>query len=133
MIADTSYLIAIDNSDADARAFSRANENAGVPQRVPTISILKLYISVGLGSQPNLNARSYEQLVENLPTVPLEENIARRAGVVLGAHRASDSKPNLGLGDAVVAATGLAYNEAVVTADVGDFSSVDGLEVVTWE
>jgi hypothetical protein len=35
MIADTSYLIAIDNGDADARAFSRTNEENGVPQRIP--------------------------------------------------------------------------------------------------
>lgn len=133
MIADTSYLISIDGGDTDARALSRTNEEAGVPQRVPTIVLAELYVSIGLGDQPSLNARKYEQLVENLPTVPLDENIARQAGVVLGAHRDSDTKPNLGFGDAIVAATGLAYNEAVVTSDVDDFSSVGGLEVVTWE
>jgi predicted nucleic acid-binding protein len=92
-----------------------------------------LYVSVGIGTQPNLNARDYEQLIENLPVVPLEANIARRAGVIAGVHRASDAKPALGLADAVVAATGLVFNEAVITSDTSDFDAVDGLQVATWK
>lgn len=49
-----------------------------------------------------------------------------------GTYRAADDKPNLGSNDAAIAATGLTYNEAVVTADE-DFHSVEGLTVETFE
>jgi len=66
--------------------------------------------------------------VENKPVVELDDSIARRAGTLEGAHLASESAPDLGQGDAIVAATGLTLNEPVVTNDE-DFQSVDGLRV----
>jgi len=62
------------------------------------------------------------------PTVPLDENIARRAGVIEGHHVESDTDPELGVIDSIVAATGLVFNEPVVTDDT-DFQTVDGLQV----
>lgn len=132
MICDTSFFIALDAADEGAKRLAREHEAAGVPQRVPTMTILQLYLSVGLGSQPNENATKYEELIGNLPVVPMDQNVARRAGVLLGLHRSSDTKPDLGPGDAVIAATGLVFNEPVITADVDDFGSVSGLQVVTW-
>jgi predicted nucleic acid-binding protein len=79
-------------------------------------------------STPNRNARDYEALVENKPVVELDESISRRAGMLEGKHLSSASKPNLGPGDAIVAATGLTLNEAVVTNDRG-FETVEGLRV----
>ena len=67
----------------------------------------------------------------NNPIVDLDSNIARRAGALEGHHLTSDSKPTLGPGDATVAATGLVFNEPVVTND-GGFESVDGLRVETY-
>ena len=64
----------------------------------------------------------------NKPVVVLDENIARRAGALEGHHLTSDSKPTLGPGDATVAATGLVWNEPVVTND-SDFEHVDGLDI----
>ena len=64
----------------------------------------------------------------NRPVVDLDSNIARRAGVLEGHHLTDDTKPTLGLGGAIVAATGLVCNEPVVTND-GDFESIDGLTV----
>ena len=89
-------------------------------------------MGVGAGSDPTRNVREYEALVRNKPIVPLDENIARRAGALEGQHLASETKPDLGLADAVVAATGLVYNEAVVTDDTSDFGSVDGLRIETF-
>ncbi len=93
--------------------------------------IQELYVSVGAGGDPNENARAYDALVANKPVVPLDENIARRAGVLEGEHLTSDSKPTLGPGDAIVAATGLVHNEPVVTNDT-DFETVDGLSVALY-
>jgi len=64
--------------------------------------------------------------------VPVDGNVSRRAGALEGQHQASDSKPNLGVVDALNAATGLVLNEPVVTRDTADYGHVEGLEVVTW-
>jgi predicted nucleic acid-binding protein len=60
--------------------------------------------------------------------VEMDANIARQAGVPGGVHIASETKPDLGPGDAIVAATGLQYNEPVVTNDEA-FTHVDSLAV----
>lgn len=133
MILDTSYIIALDDEDPGALALSRQHDTAGLPQRLPTIVLLELYMGVGAGTETFHNARKYEELVGNLPVVPLDENIARRAGALEGLHQVHDDKPDLGVRDAVVAGTGLVYNEPVVTDDTEDFGSVDGLRIETWE
>lgn len=132
MIVDTSLLVALDGDDESAERPVRQHEAAGVPLRIPTAVLMELYVSVGLGTSPNTNARNLEALVAHHPIVELDENVARKAGTLLGLHRDSDTKPRLGAFDAVVAATGLVSAEPVITADVDDFGSVDGLQVVTW-
>lgn len=128
MILDTEFLIELDDGNQAAREKAAELEAANVPLRVPTIVIQELYVGVGAGSQSFENARKYEALIANKPVVEMDENIARQAGALEGRHIASDSKPALGPGDAIVAATGLQYNEAVVTND-RDFTHVDGLSV----
>ena len=127
MILDTDFLVAL---DADDSAVSKALEleTADVPLRVPTIVLQELYVAVGAGDHANRNARKFEALVANKPIVDIDENIARRAGVLEGHHITSDEKPTLGPGDALVAATALQFNEPVVTSD-GDFETVAGLAV----
>lgn len=128
MILDTEFLISLRAEETPAETLASELETSGVPTRIPTIVIEELYVGVGAGSLPNENARDFEALVANNPVVPLDENVSRRAGAIEGLHLTSDSKPDLGPGDAIVAATGLTYNEAVVTND-SDFEGVDGLQV----
>lgn len=128
MILDTEFLISLQAEEPGAVERAAELEADGVPTRIPTVVIQELYVSVGAGGDPNENARAYDALVANKPVVPLDENIARRAGVLEGEHLTSDSKPTLGPGDAIVAATGLVHNEPVVTNDT-DFETVDGLPV----
>jgi predicted nucleic acid-binding protein len=127
MILDTDFLIALDESDG-AREKALELETADVPLRVPAIVLQELYVAVGAGENANENARKFEALIANKPVVDIDANIARRAGVLEGQHLVSDDRPSLGPGDALVAATGLQFNEPVVTSD-GDFETVDGLAV----
>jgi predicted nucleic acid-binding protein len=76
--------------------------------------------------------RAYEELVGNLPIIDIDANIARHAGAIQGDHLTSETKPDLGLADATIAATALVYNEPVVTDDTDDFGSVEGLDIVSW-
>jgi tRNA(fMet)-specific endonuclease VapC len=128
MILDTDLLIALGDGDPDAVEKAADLEDADVPLRVPAVVLQELYVGVGAGEDASGNARTYEALVANKPVVETDENIARRAGIVEGGHLASDSKPDLGPGDALVAAVALQYNEPVVTSDA-DFETVDGVEV----
>lgn len=128
MILDTEFLIELDAENPDAEALATELEAANVPLRVPTVVIQELYVAVGAGDAPHENARKYEALIRNKPVVDMDETIARRAGALEGIHLASDTKPALGPGDAIIAATGLQYNEPVVTND-RDFTHVDGLAV----
>lgn len=132
MILDTSFVIALQQGVPGAVRLARDHEASGVPQRLPTTVLSELYVSVGAGSDANRNARKYEQLLENLPVVDVDENIARRAGALRGASLASDTERVLGVADATIAATGLVYNEPVITADTEDFGVVEGLDIVTW-
>jgi tRNA(fMet)-specific endonuclease VapC len=128
MILDTEFLIELDNRNRNAIEKAAELESADVPLRVPTIVVQELYVGAGAGSESFENARKYEALVANKPVVEIDGKIARQAGALEGQHVVSDEKPELGPGDAIVAATGLQYNEPVVTND-GDFTRVDGLAV----
>jgi len=128
MILDTEFFISLDQNDPDAQQLAAELEAADVPLRVPAAVVFELYISVGLGGTPTKNARTNEAVIANKPVVELGANIARRAGALEGAHRASDTKPVLGAVDAIVAATGLVHHEPIVTND-RDFQTVDGLAV----
>jgi len=128
MILDTDFLISLRASDAGAVELATELEATNVPTRLPTVVIQELYVGVGAGDNPTDAVRSYEALIANKPVVELDQNISRRAGVLEGQHLLSDSKPALGTGDVIVAATGLVHNEPVVTND-RDFESVEGLSV----
>lgn len=131
MILDTNYLIALRDDEEGAKAKATELEASGLPLRLPSIVIWEIYFGVGAGTDTIPNQRAYEKLTANKPIVPLDGNLARRAGVLMGTHRASDAKPNLDPGDSIVAATGLKYDESVLTDD-GDFESVDGLRVESY-
>jgi len=128
MILDTEFLISLEAGEETALETAAELEAMDVPLRVPTVVVQELYVGVGAGSDSFANANKYEALMANKPTVELTGTIARQAGALQGQHLVSDTKPNLGTGDAVVAATGLQYNEAVVTSDE-DFTHVEGLTV----
>lgn len=70
----------------------------------------------------------YGKLIANKPVALLDGTLAQRAGILMETHRISNTKPSLDPGDSIVAATGLKYNEPVVTDD-SDFETVDGLRV----
>lgn len=131
MILDTEFLVSLKASDPGAVELAAEIERGPVPARIPAPVVHELYRAVGAGSEPNDNARELEALVASKPVVGFDENLARRAGALEGQHLRSDSKPDLGTVDAMVAATGLIHNEPVVSSDE-DFQAVDGLAVETY-
>ena len=131
MILDTAFLISVKAEEESALQLASELETIGVPTHIPMVVLQQLYVSVGAGTDSHGNARHYEALVATKPIVPLDENIARWAGTLEGQHAVSDEKPDLDPVDAVVAATGLVYNEPVVSND-RDFRFVEGLDVESY-
>lgn len=128
MILDTDFLISLDEGRSDAVQKATELEAASVPLRISAVTVQELYIGVGAGETSFENASTYEALVEHKPVVGIDGQIARRAGVIQGIHLTSDSKPNLGLADAIIAATALRFDEPIVTSD-RDFTRIDGVTV----
>ena len=130
MIPDTDFIIALREERPAVVRKAAELEAPGAPLRVSVITVFELYVGVGTGSKPIEDQREHEALIVNKPLVGIDENLARRAGVIEGVHYASNEKPQLGPADALIAATGLQFNEAVVSTDE-NFTSVDDLDVVS--
>ncbi len=127
MILDTSFLIDVQNGVETATEKAREIEEEGRPRRVPHVVLYELYIGVGKGVQTDENRKRIEGVLSSLPLEPTTPSIARRAGKIEGnLQRKGDA---VGAVDALVAATALEYDEAVVTADFDDFDRIIGLEV----
>jgi predicted nucleic acid-binding protein len=134
MILDTSFLGDLKSQDSNAKQKAIELELSGKPLRIPSIVFYELFISIGKTSITKykiLDQRAYKKLSASKPTVELSEEIANRAGIIEGVHQRSNDKPELGAGDAIVAATGLQFQEPVVAND-GDFGRVEGLRVETY-
>jgi predicted nucleic acid-binding protein len=97
------------------------------PRRVPHVVPYELYIGVGKGVQSDENREGIESVVSSLPLEPTTPSIARRAGRIEGELQADGEA--IGAVDALVAATALDYDKAVVTADVDDFERVPELKI----
>ncbi|MDZ7747242.1 MAG: PIN domain-containing protein [Halobacteriales archaeon] len=135
MILDTNFLGALKDQHPGALQKSHELELSGEPLRIPTIVSYELFISVGktgVKKYKQKDRRAYRRLTSSKPKVEITEEIATRAGILEGEHQRSDSKPTLGPGDAIVAATARHYDEPVVSDD-GDFDDVDGVERIEYE
>ena len=135
MILDTNFLGALKDQHPGARLKAQELELSAEPLRVPTIVAYELFISVrktGDDVYRQQDRQAYRRLTASKPKAELTEAIATQAGILEGDHQRSDSKPNLGGGDAIIAATAQQYDEPVVSDDT-DFDHVDGIERVGYD
>lgn len=131
MILDTSFLIDIMNGLDEAAEKAIEVEAANVPQRVPLLVIYELFTGVGKGSLPEQEQRKIQRVLASRRVSDVDEAMVRRAGILDGELQGSGGRA-IGAVDAIVAATGLRFEEPVVTGDPGDFNGIDGLEVETY-
>lgn len=121
-VLDTNFLIDLDNNRPEAIEKAREIERESTPRRVPRIVITELWIAVGKGTKADHNREKFERLLAGLPQVDLTAPIAKQAGKIEGRTQSAD--PNgvgVGMADAIIAATGLEFDEPVVTDDETDF------------
>lgn len=132
MILDTQFLGALATQDETARELAAEIDAERTPKRIPSAVVWELFYGLGkiADEEPTQIRQTYETLFRSATVVEMDEDVARRAGTLRGAHEASN-RTNLDGADSVVAAHGLLRGEPVVSND-GDFRDVDGLEVVTY-
>jgi len=129
MIVDTSFVLdIIDDLDA-ALDKERELESQSVPLVIPTMTVLELYVGVGKVATTREEHQRVEAVLDSYPLVDMTPSISRRAGRLLGERMADadgDDGPGIGKGDAVIAATALERDEAVLAGD-SHFGSIPGV------
>lgn len=105
--------------------------------RVPAISTVTLAeLSVGplVSTNPREQAKRQEhlQLAESVfVAIPLDAKVARAYGRVAADLRAAGRKASARAFDALIAATALAHDLPLYTANPDDFAAITGLDVRT--
>jgi predicted nucleic acid-binding protein len=97
----------------------------GEPDRsISTVSLIKLL--QGSGSRAELNeARDFVRKLE-FRVLPVNEVIGYRALALIEIHAPADG---LRLGDALVAATALEYDETLATGNADQFKPIAGIKI----
>lgn len=127
MILDTSFLVDLMDGDADAAAEARRLEAERIGSVVPSMTVTELFIGVAYSEHSAREVEKIREVLEPRPIVETDEEVARRAGRIIGRLK-REGEP-IGRGDAVIAATGLVHDLPVFTRNVADFARVPGLAV----
>ena len=117
MLLDTNIII-YGSQDRHARV-SQFIQNQ--PFRI--VSIVSYVEALGFHSLPEAERQSLERFFGEAQILPLTDNIADQA-IALRRQR------RIGLGDAIIAATAITHNLALVTRNTEDFRWINGLELL---
>ena len=131
-LLDTNACIALINGrPALVRTRFQKTTTAGGQVFVPTVVAFELWYGVAKSSRPEFNARRVETFLAGpIVSLPLEDEDARAAGSIRAALEAA-GKP-IGAYDLLIAGQALQRQMTLVTANVSEFSRVDGLVWQDW-
>jgi len=97
-------------------------ENVEGPLMISTMTVAELYAGVREGEE----RRVLDSFIEAFMVVPVDQDIARRGGLLRRDYKASH---NTGLADALIAATAERERAKLVTLNVGHFPMLDNVKV----
>lgn len=133
MILDTQFLGGLVEQEPEARSKATELDQRDVPVRIPSPVVWEAYYGVAEAPERKRSTleTGYERLFQTVPIVDVDYTLARRAGELRGKHARSESLSDLDGADSIVAATGLSYDEPVLSNDK-DFQDVKELDVETY-
>jgi tRNA(fMet)-specific endonuclease VapC len=131
-LLDTNACIALINGKpSSVRTRFRRILAGGGQVFVPTVVAFELWYGVGKSSRPEFNARSVEGFFSGpIACLGFEEEDARAAGSIRATLEAV-GKP-IGAYDVLIAGQALQRQMTLVTANVAEFSRVEGLVWQDW-
>ena len=124
MIVDTSFLL--DLLEGNRAAFEKGEHlhAENVAFNIPVMTVAELFIGIS-STRSDDEARQVENVIMGHQVLEMDEQIARKAGWIMGQ---SDLSP----GDACIGATATIRDEPVLTANVRDFQRISGLSIETY-
>lgn len=126
MILDTSVLIDIDRGINEDK-LQRLNKEG--PHKISAVTRTEFF--TGVHKRSDTREEKARKLLDQAQEIPLEEEIAERAGELLARKQSNDL--SIGLNDIYITATAIHEDEAVLTRDAEDFNEIEELEVKNWE
>ncbi|ELY77541.1 PIN domain-containing protein [Natrinema gari] len=129
MIVDTSFIVDVIDDVEPAAKKVQELETESVPLVIPSVTVLEFYIGVGKVANTFEERQKVEAVLDSYPVVDMTPSISRRAGRLLGEQMADADEgegPDIGKGDAAIAATALERNEPVLAGD-SHFGNIHGV------
>ena len=130
MIVDTDVLIDIMQGDPNATRTVAALERNGTPLSISTVSLYELFHGLERVRDAEKRRRRIESVLDRTPTREATAAVMKKAGRIDGALT-GDGRA-VGMGDTIIAATGLVHEEPVLTRTVDHFDRIDGLDLESY-
>ena len=131
MILDTSFVEDVGRQDSNAIAKAETLSKEGIPERLSVMTLYELYWGVGYVDTPQQEKDSVDAVLGTKEVYGITPEIARKAGRIAG-QLSSDGNPLNDPGDELIGATGVVYDEPVLTKNTDHFERIPGLEVETY-
>ncbi len=131
ILLDTNVCIALINRRPPVvRDRARAARDRGEQLAISSISLFELWFGVSKSARPEENSERLADFISPLEIVPFDDEDAYRAGQI----RARLERIGLPIGayDYLIAAQAVQKSLLLVTANVGEFSRIEGLRWEDW-
>jgi tRNA(fMet)-specific endonuclease VapC len=130
VIVDTDVLIDVMADDERATRKIETLESRRVPLRVSSVSLFELYHSIERVVDSTDRRRRIETVLDSKPIYPADDVVMKKAGRIDGRLAAEGQA--VGMGDTIIAATGLVHEDPLLTRNVDHFERIDGLTVESY-
>lgn len=127
MLLDTAFLIDLMRGDPGAISKAREFEADMVQQRISAMTVFELVYGIERSNQPAAERETVETVLESKPIHPADRAVMEKAGRISGRLAADGS--SIDDGDAIIGATAIVVDEAVVTRNQKDFERIDGVRI----
>lgn len=130
MIADTDVLIDLMQAEEPAVEAVGTLEKRNVSIRISAMSLFELFHGLERVENPSKRRRRIQSVIDTKEVYPAGERVMKKAGRLDG--QLADSGETIGIGDTIIAATGLVHEEPILTRNVRHFRRIDGLDCETY-
>jgi len=117
-------------ADPNATRTVAALERNGTPLSISTVSLYELFHGLERVQDGEKRRRRIESVLDRKPTREATAAVIKKAGRIDGAL--ADDGRAVGMGETVIAATGLVHEEPVLTRNVDHFDRIDGLDLESY-